>query len=154
MDETALPATDLAVQAVVPYLHVEDVARSIAFYRHLGFIPDMVLQPPPQHGTPARPFWASIVSGAAKIFFAQASGPIDPTQQAALLYLYASDVRALRRHLLTAAVTDGGPFGPTQKATWSTSGVAYDVTAPPHMPRGELRLHDPDGYCLLIGQKG
>jgi hypothetical protein len=28
-----------------------------------------------------------------------------------------------------------------------------EVTYPPYMPKGEVRVDDPDGYCLLIGQE-
>jgi hypothetical protein len=26
------------------------------------------------------------------------------------------------------------------------------ITYPDYMPKGEIRVEDPDGYCLLIGQ--
>ena len=28
----------------------------------------------------------------------------------------------------------------------------FSLTRPFYMPNGEVRVHDPDGYCLLIGQ--
>lgn len=40
----------------------------------------------------------------------------------------------------------GGP-GPTNGRA-----AVFKVTYPDYMERGELRVHDPDGYCLLIGR--
>jgi len=31
---------------------------------------------------------------------------------------------------------------------------ASPITFPDYMPKGEIRIDDPDGYCLLIGQAG
>jgi hypothetical protein len=42
----------------------------------------------------------------------------------------------LREHLLASAL----PVSP--------------ITYPDYMPKGEIRLEDPDGYVLLIGQVG
>lgn len=53
-----------------------------------------------------------------------------------LFYLYSPDLIALREHLLARNV--------------KVSPIKY----PDHMPKGEIRVDDPDGYCLLIGQAG
>jgi hypothetical protein len=53
-----------------------------------------------------------------------------------LFYLYSPDLIALRAHL-------------------QSSGVKVSpITYPDYMPKGEIRVDDPDGYCLLIGQAG
>ena len=65
---------------------------------------------------------------------ARASGPVDREQQAVLLYLYTRDLERFRRQLIDEGV-DAGP-----------------IKHPTHMPGGELRLEDPDGYVLLVGQ--
>ena len=68
--------------------------------------------------------------------FARASGPVIASQQAVLFYLCSPDLIALRDHLLATGV--------------KTSPITY----PDYMPKGEIRVDDPDGYCLLIGQSG
>jgi hypothetical protein len=64
----------------------------------------------------------------------RASAPVIPSQQAILFYLYSPDLIALREHLLAAGVK------------------VSPITYPEYMPKGEIRVEDPDGYVLLIGQ--
>jgi hypothetical protein len=66
--------------------------------------------------------------------FALASGQVIASHQAVLFYLYSSDLVALRQHLLDRGVE------------------VTRITYPFYMPKGEIRLEDPDGYVLLIGQ--
>jgi hypothetical protein len=66
----------------------------------------------------------------------RASEPVVPSQQAVLFYLYSPNLVALREHLITAGVR------------------VSPITYPEYMPKGEIRVDDPDGYCLLIGQAG
>ncbi len=68
--------------------------------------------------------------------FARASDPVIASQQAVLFYLYSADLTALRAHLLGKSV--------------KVSLISY----PDYMPKGEIRVEDPDGYVLLIGQAG
>lgn len=139
------------VHRVVPYLHVADVEKSAEFYAALGFQADTWFRNPK-----GRAQWVSIKHESdngrvAEIFFARASGPIDPTQQAALLYLYSINVHALRDHLLANGLHDGGKYCGQQGPNKGRR-VVFEVQYPPYMDEGELRVHDPDGYCLLIGQ--
>ena len=67
---------------------------------------------------------------------ALADEPVDPAAQAVLFYCWAPDVHALRDELLAAGV----PVGPVHR--------------PFYMPAGEIRLVDPDGYVVLVGQLG
>lgn len=77
---------------------------------------------------------AALQRARARIMLAHATAPIDCGKQAVLFYLYAQDLDALREHLLANGVTpdpiiDGTP-GPDR----------------------EMRLSDPDGYCLMIAE--
>ncbi|MCK6448500.1 MAG: hypothetical protein L6Q99_19080 [Planctomycetes bacterium] len=151
------PPPRAAVHALIPYAHVADVERSLGFYERLGFARgDLVV------GSQGRPVWGSLHRGAARLFVALASGPIDPEIQAVLFYLHCDDVRALREHLLATGSLDAGDFavhvthGPYERAQAlrSPTGAVFTVVERPYMQGGELRVHDPDGYCLLIGQPG
>jgi len=135
----------------VSYLHVNDVETSVAFYKLLGFDDNNWYRK--DDGTA---IWAAVGSSddqnrRAEIFFAKASESVIPEQQAVLLYLYAADVRLLRSHLLTNGLHDGGTYcgqaGPNNGRR-----VVFEVQYPDYMFDGELRVADPDGYCLLIGQ--
>ena len=140
----------------VPIAHVEDVDRSAGFYALLGFHCDNRFS-----GPDGKTNWAAMTSGAARIFFARASGPIDDTQQAVLFYMYSNDVMALRMHLLKSGLIDGGRF-PSEPVPGddsvavnplaSSRKAVFRPTFPFYMPQGEIRVHDPDGYCILVGQ--
>lgn len=118
------------VSALIPYAHVRDVERSIAFYAHLGFEVESRWE------GDGRTVWAMVRCGDARLMLARAGAPVDPAQQAVLFYLWATDVAALRSRLMGAGVQTG------------------QIRYPDHMPAGEIRLEDPDGYVLLIGQVG
>jgi len=130
----ARPAADRAgpspVTGLVPFALVADVERSVAFYRLLGFEvndtfePDDTLQ------------WAWLESERAALMLARAHEPIEPRRQAVLFYLYAHDLAALRDHLVAAGVSPG-------------PGAIVDGSPGPRM---EMRVTDPDGYCLMIAQ--
>lgn len=117
----------IMIYDLVPMAHVASVNRSIEFYARLGFEVRSRLGEP-------EAFWAALQSGQAIIMFSRASEPIVPAQQAVLFYLYTADVLSLRQRLLAAGIT------------------VSDIAFPPYMPAGEMRVTDPDGYCLLIGQ--
>ncbi len=139
-------AVPVDVHRLVPMAHVGDVERSIRFYALLGFeVGDRMADN-------GRTIWAWIASGPASLMLSAAGEPVRPEHQSILFYLHCSDVAAMRAHLLACGVTDGGAFrgGPAQSAHVPT---VFQVTHPHHMPAGELRVHDPDGYCLLIGQQ-
>ncbi len=135
------PATH-AVNRLVPFVHVGDVEASLAFYGLLGYVPEHVMK-----DLGGRAFWAMAKSGNAEIMFARADGPIDPEQQAVLFYMYSTDVARLRLHLLAAGLHDGSEKGPHEGRR-----VVCEVSHPHYMQAGELRIVDPDGYCILVGQ--
>ena len=110
------------------YVHVEDVRRSIAFYQLLGFEIGDTLEREGQLN------WASLRCAGAWFMVARAEGPIDARKQAVLFYLHTSDVAGLRERLIAAGITVG------------------EIRSTDYMPGGEIRIEDPDGYTLLIGQ--
>ncbi len=118
------------VTGLVPFAHVADVGRSVAFYRLLGlavndtFEPDGILH------------WAWLESESAALMVARADAPIEPRGQAVLFYLYAHDLAGLRDHLVAHGVRPG-------------PGEIVDGSPG---PRQEMRVTDPDGYCLMIAQ--
>ncbi len=117
------------VSNLIPYAHVMDVRRSIVFYGLFGFKVISKHEHPP-----GRLVWAHLECGHGRVMLAQADGTVDPTVQAILFYLYADDVAALREHLIQNSVEVSA------------------VSRPFYMPDGEIRVTDPDGYVLLVGQ--
>jgi catechol 2,3-dioxygenase-like lactoylglutathione lyase family enzyme len=113
------------IDALVPMAFVADVARSVAFYQKLGF----------EVCNRIEDQWAMMESAEARVMFSRASEPVDATQQAVLFYLYTRDVKALRQGLLAKGV------------------AVSEIKHPDYMEEGEVRVEDPDGYVLLIGQE-
>jgi uncharacterized glyoxalase superfamily protein PhnB len=116
------------VKGLIPFVHVEDVQRSIDFYHHLGFTLASVYK---YKGTPV---WAELESGGTRMMVSTDGDPVDPAGQGILFYLYSSDLTALREQLVQAGIKAGpivdGTPGPLQ----------------------ELKLADPDGYVLMVAQ--
>jgi hypothetical protein len=132
-----------SVYELVPMAHVLDVEKSIQFYELLGFRVRERVRP----GN--RTQWAWITSGRGHLMLAAASGPVALEEQAILFYLYTRDLPALRSRLLAHGLADAGAFcgTPTDRRR-----IVYDISHPPYMQEGEMRIVDPDGYCLLVGQ--
>lgn len=156
MHEPPVPTPDRpersSVAELVPMAHVADVEHSARFYALLGFACDSRFSD--ARGTTN---WCALSSGKARLFLARASGTIAASEQAVLFYLYSNDVRGLREHLLARGVADAGPIpweaAPGGAARPLPAGpVVFDVVPRFYMPKGELRVHDPDGYVLLVGQ--
>jgi hypothetical protein len=124
---TAAPTAD--TYALIPYVHVGDLDRSIEFYTLIGFVLEQT------HNADGEMVWASLRNAESRLFLILADAPIDAGAQAVLFYLWTTDVGALRAHLIANSV----PVGP--------------IIFPPYMKGGEIRLADPDGYVLLIGQR-
>jgi Glyoxalase/Bleomycin resistance protein/Dioxygenase superfamily len=113
---------------LIPMAHVVDVQRSADFYRLLGLEVRGSL-----HDSAGGLRWVHLVCDHAHLMLARASGPIVASEQAVLFYLYSPDLVRLREQLLASAV--------------EVSAITY----PDYMPKGEIRLEDPDGYVLLAG---
>lgn len=116
------------VTGLIPFVHVEDVQRSIDFYHHLGFTLASVYK---YKGTPV---WAELESEGAQLMVSTDGDPIDPAVQGVLFYLYSPDLAALRGQLLANGVA---------------AGEIEDGTPG---PREEMRVIDPDGYELMVAQ--
>lgn len=114
--------------ALIPYVHVTSLERSIRFYELLGFTLEDT------HELDGVPVWAHLSNAESRLFLVLADAPIDAGAQAVLFYLWTVDVAALRDRLLARNI----PVGP--------------IIFPPYMPGGEIRLEDPDHFVLLVGQ--
>lgn len=112
---------------LVPFVHVTDVERSAAFYRLLGFEVDE------RHEPDGELQWVSLRSADARLMLERGDG-VDPRVQGVLFYLYSPDLTALREHLVAAGARPGEIFDGSPG------------------PRAELRVFDPDGYCLMVAQ--
>jgi hypothetical protein len=148
------------VTALTPYAHVADVERSLAFYAKLGLAPTGDTFE--HEGVTV---WASAGEAPARIMLSRASERVRPEQQAVLFYLYSPDVAALRAGLLASGVVDApwdaenparcsAPWRALAQGIVEPRGLVSGVQRPFYMPEGEIRIADPDGYILLIGQTG
>jgi ketosteroid isomerase-like protein/catechol 2,3-dioxygenase-like lactoylglutathione lyase family enzyme len=123
------PVPPAPVDDLIPFVHVADVARSVAFYELLGFIVDDT------HHQAEELDWAALSQGRARLMLARAGAPVRPADQAVLFYLYTPDLEGLQGHLRAhghraGPIRDGAPG-----------------------PAAEMRVADPDGYVLVIAQR-
>jgi catechol 2,3-dioxygenase-like lactoylglutathione lyase family enzyme len=116
------------VSDLVPFAHVADVDRSVAFYERLGF--EMLHEFVPGD----RRVWAFLERGDARLMVAEADEAVDPAAQAVLFYLYTRDLDTLRDRLVAAALTPG------------------EITTGGPGPDRQMRVEDPDGYCLMVAE--
>src|SRR4051812_32455819 len=110
---------EVPVDGLIPFVHVHDVAGSVAFYQLLGFVVT------DSYSVGDRLDWAALQSADARLMLAHAEEPIHSRDQAILFYLYTRDLQALQTHLRThgvpaGAIRDGSPG-----------------------PRAEMRVTDP-----------
>jgi ketosteroid isomerase-like protein len=115
------------VSRLIPFVHVTDVERSIAWYGHLGFVVTEIFTPA------GRLNWANLVSGDAELMLQRAFSPLTD-RDAIVLWLYSHDLAALRDQLVAADVT---------------AGVIVDGTPGPSQ---QMELTDPDGYTVMVAQ--
>lgn len=128
---TIKTAADAKVTRLTPMALAANVQRSVNFYQLLGM--ELRGQLKTSSGDLQ---WGHVASERAELMLARATEPVVPSQQAVLFYLYSPNLAALREHLISAGIRVS-PF-----------------TYPDYMPKGEVRVEDPDGYTLLIGQAG
>jgi hypothetical protein len=126
MDEAT---TRAQVTGLIPMAHAANVQRAVDFYKLL----EMELRGCLKNDSGDLQ-WAHVGCEQADLMLTRASEPVVPSQQAVLFYLYSPDLVALLEHLIGAGVR------------------VSPITYPAYMPKGEVRVDDPDGYCLLIGQ--
>jgi catechol 2,3-dioxygenase-like lactoylglutathione lyase family enzyme len=125
------------ISGLVPMLHVEDMERSIAFYRLLGFeVGNYVPRDGPKH-------WAWLYAPKVadwrrgpNLMLARSDCAIDAHAQEVVFYFYAADLASLHR----ALVSKGVGVGP--------------IEYPEYLPAGEFRVRDPDGYTVMVAQSG
>jgi hypothetical protein len=140
------------VTQLVPMAHVANVDQSIDFYTLLGFACESRFS-----DDDGVTYFARVRCDQADLMLVRASAPVLPNQQAILFYLYSPQVAALRAHLLASGLLDGGP-PPSERdpngapRPCPQRRAVFQLTRPFYMPEGEIRVHDHDGYCLLIGQ--
>ena len=114
------------VRDLIPFIHVSDVERSIAFYERLGLTVDDTYEPDGQL------VWASMRSGSAALMLAKAPEPIDPS--GARYFLYTEDLAGLRERLA--------------RAGWEPPEIEDGTPGPRH----EMTICDPDRHFLTIAQ--
>jgi len=119
------------VTGLIPMAFGADLQRSVDFYKLLGLEVRGSLR-----NSSGELRWVDLACQQAQLMLSHASDPVIPSQQAVLFYLYSPDLIALREHLLASGVK------------------VSPITYPDYMPKGEIRIEDPDGYVLLIGQAG
>ena len=112
--------------------HVKDVAASAAWYEKLGFAMDSDYTP---HGELCWA-WLSSGEGGAHLMLTKADPPVDPQAQGVLFYLYYDDVQAAHAQAAAAGLEPGA------------------MAHPFYCPKGEFRLRDPDGYCVMSTHAG
>ncbi|GJM23907.1 MAG: hypothetical protein DHS20C16_03220 [Phycisphaerae bacterium] len=135
-----------SVNRLVPYVHVADVEASLTFYSMLGFTPVNAMKD--DHG---KMYWVLARSDSAEIMLAQASGPIDAEQQAVLFYMYSPDLSTLRMDLIERGLRDAGVYRGARNPD-DTTQMVHEIAYPQYMKGGEMRIIDPDGYVILVGQ--
>ncbi|MBV8528273.1 MAG: hypothetical protein JOZ75_08170 [Candidatus Dormibacteraeota bacterium] len=123
--EVAMQPPAQRVRNLVPFVNVADVARSIDFYAHLGFVVTSEFAPHDEL------IWAALQSEDAELMLNHSHDPIDAS---VLFYLYSDDLPALREQLIGAGIDAG------------------DIVDGQPGPREEMKLVDPDGYVVMVAQ--
>ncbi len=141
------------VNECVAMVHVANVDRSVEFYSILGFTCDSSYCSPDGSA-----YWAAVSSGKARLFLTRASEPVTASHQAVLFYMYAEDLAALRNYALTRGLVDAGA-PPAEPGIFRAEPIpdrnaVCEIRYPFYMPEGELRIHDLDGYVVLVGKLG
>jgi len=120
------------LNSLVPLFHVKSVPRSIEFYKKLGFEVGATHVPEGE----SEPVWAWLRSGGAHLMVNVANEPVDPEQQAVIYYIYCADVKTFREEFIKNGVE------------------CSEITYPFYCPKGEFRVTDPDGWCLMVTHAG
>jgi predicted enzyme related to lactoylglutathione lyase len=116
------------VQSMVAATYVRDIGTSRAFYELLGFREQSA-------GSAATSAWSSLHHGELSVLLTSTTPPLDIPQLPLLFYFFYDDVDAVIRIL-------------------GTAGVQVTRTGhPPHALGGEVKVLDPDGNTVLLGQR-
>jgi predicted enzyme related to lactoylglutathione lyase len=114
------------VEALVPFVHVHDIARSTTFYELFGFEVRNTQE------VDGRRVWCWLERNQARLMLAEADAPVPAEQQFVLFYIYAHDLEDLHERL-TQAGLGPGPIGPGAPG-----------------PDRQFSIDDPDGYNLMV----
>jgi catechol 2,3-dioxygenase-like lactoylglutathione lyase family enzyme len=135
--------TTARVSYSVPILRVKDVERAVRFYELLGFTATAVLRT--EDGVA---YWANLScyrgnpdertseneSAAVMVSLGEdPHTPIDASKQCASLYMFSKDLVGLRAQPVSQGVEVTG------------------IVPREYMPKGEMELHDPDGWRVFVG---
>ena len=112
---------------LVAMISVVDIARSIEFYRHLGFEVGDTFEP---EGA-TKPSWAWLHSGEAQLMLSAATQPVT-NNELVLFYVHTEDVEEAHASLDEAGLNPGV------------------IRKPFYAPRGEFKTVDPDGYVVMV----
>jgi len=118
----------LVPKNLVALAQVANMRVSVAFYESLGF--EVGYSHADAHS--GETVWAALERGNAALMLAQASEAVWPAQQAVMFYLYFDDIAGVHAELSARGLEVG------------------EMAYPFYCPKGEFRLRDPDGYCLML----
>jgi predicted enzyme related to lactoylglutathione lyase len=117
-----------AARSMVAATYVRDIETSRVFYELLGFSEHSV-------GRAATSGWLALQQNGLLVLLASTRPPLDVPQLPLLFYFFYDDVDAV-------------------VAVLSAAGVAVTRTGhPPHALGGEVKVADPDGNTVLLGQR-
>lgn len=117
-----------ALEATVAATYVKDIDASRAFYELLGFREH-------SSGQAATSAWSSLQNGSHQLLLASTTPQLEIPALPLLFYFFFTDVEEIVSNLQAADV--------------ATDHMGF----PAHASGGELRLADPDGNTVLIGQR-
>lgn len=117
-----------AVESMIASAYVRDIDVSRAFYELLGFRVH-------SSGKAETSAWSALQQGRHFVLLASTRPPLDIPRLPLLFYFYYDDLDVLVGMLRAAGVR------------------AVPTGHPPHALGGEVRLADPDGNTLLLGQR-
>jgi catechol 2,3-dioxygenase-like lactoylglutathione lyase family enzyme len=117
-----------AVQSMVAATYVRDIERSRGFYELLGFAEQSA-------GRAETSAWSALYHGEHSVLLASTQPPIEIPPLPLLFYFYFEDLDAV--------------LGVLGKAGVEITHVGH----PPHALGGEVKVVDPDGNTVLLGQR-
>jgi catechol 2,3-dioxygenase-like lactoylglutathione lyase family enzyme len=132
---TTPPAARESVYELTPFLNVADVDASVRFYATFGFSVANSM------GHDDHLHWAWLRSGpggaagTANLMIGTPDPTVNRAGHGVQFYLYTHDLSALRERLLREGI------------------AAEEILYPEHLPNGEMRVADPDGYVVMVGQR-
>ena len=116
------------VTAAAPVCYVRDLEAGRLFYGSFGYTEA-------RSGGEGDSRWSYLQCGEHTLLLAYVEPPLITVELPLLIYLYVEDLAAVRQHLEEAH-------------------RAYELVGyPDHAPGGELRVKDPDGNVVLVGQR-